>query len=353
MPNFTHFDKHRTVLSKFLLQQVKRMKKEYADLPQITAAVSYLEQCVVSGKLVRGCLLLATIEHEGKINPHECSYLNLAAGIELVHTGLLIHDDVMDQDEIRRGNPSAYTWFQQQFHPTTIVQPHRMGESLAVCLGDICFFYAMRLFIEAQHLNPTISTDSLTFLTDEYVHVGLGQSQDVIHGHSTVDASIDEIFTVYTYKTARYTLTTPMGLALHAVGSNSTTIAQIDAISEKIGIIFQLRDDYLNLFGNGSKTGKTIGSDIRENKQTLYRHLLLQKNNTDAITTVFGNPDATTDMIQRVIDEMHASGVVSAVDTRMQQLADEVKSLVSECACSTQLRTFMLELMQYLRTREK
>ena len=243
----------------------------------------YIEQIktyVGSGKCVRGCLVLNTSPGAVK----------LAAAMELLHSGLLMHDDIMDRDETRRGLPSMHSAYRGLF----MRDADHYGSSMAIGAGDLCYFYAFDLISQC-----TNSAELMCAITKELIHVGTAQMNEVYYSSSNYEPSKKEIMDVYRYKTARYTFSLPLMLGCIHTGENYAHYVQY---GEDVGIAFQIRDDWLNLFGDSAVTGKPVGSDIRENKKTLYRLLCPAFNAQDVDATIeaMKQVDLTSEM-QRLI----------------------------------------------------
>jgi len=214
---------------------------------------------ISQGKMLRGSLLFASYalftQKESK------DVVLAAAAIELFQSSLIVHDDIMDGDTMRRGKPTI--WMQYG--------GVRVGEGMAICFGDIGFFLAYEL------LSNIHSEEVTTLFSKELSSVVLAQMQDVSSGFSEREPTKEEIITLYRYKTGRYTFSLPLMTGAILAKQNKILITQLEKIGELLGILFQLKDDELGLFGDEKETGKPLGSDIRENKKTVHRLFLLQK----------------------------------------------------------------------------
>ncbi len=208
----------------------------------------------------------------------------LAAALELLQAGLLIHDDIMDEDSLRRGMPTMHKRFERDAAGSGARDPAHLGESLALCAGDICYF-------SAWNLVSGFGTETQRLFSRELAKVCLAQARDVRFGARESFPALGEILEVYAYKTARYTICLPLMAGALASG-RPDALPLLEDIGLNLGLIFQLKDDYLGLFGDESRLGKPIGSDLREGKKTPYMILLrplLSDHERERFDSVFGN----------------------------------------------------------------
>lgn len=228
------------------------LARKKADLTTVntwgTEAIDHITTLVTKGKTVRGALTLLTHDIFGADNRVDTVYY--AAGIELIHTGLLIHDDIMDADTMRRGMPTLHT---------------TKGPNIAMATGDLAFFLAYELFTEKYM--PT-TAHVIRTVSSELSAVCAAQMQDV--AQESIDTVTEEaILSLYRYKTARYTFSLPMLVGTIVANAPVATQKQLGELGEHIGILFQIRDDELNASGDSTVSGKSTGSDAQRSKKTL------------------------------------------------------------------------------------
>ncbi|MDD3820686.1 MAG: polyprenyl synthetase family protein [Spirochaetales bacterium] len=228
-----------------------------------------IEEYSLAGKMLRGVLACLSAELFSTTTPsaqEQATILKLGAALELLQAGLLIHDDIMDEDSLRRGLPTLHKRFEREAKDSDAAAPSHLGEALAICAGDICFFAAWDLvssFGSAMH----------RLFSKELTTVCLAQSRDVSFGAHKAFPKLQDILEVYTYKTARYTICLPLLAGALAAGKTEAA-ALLEEIGLNLGLLFQLKDDYLGLFGDEARLGKPVGSDLREGKKTPYMVLL-------------------------------------------------------------------------------
>ena len=169
----------------------------------------------------------------------------------------------MDNDRQRRGHKTLFSQYEDLGENHLISQSTDFGKHMALCVGDLALFLGMDCMVLS-------STDAskLQSIIREFSSVCLAQMQDVSFGMNKALPSIDEVLSMYTYKTARYTISLPLSAGARISEAPQSEIDLLERIGEDMGIMFQLSDDMLNLYGDPSKSGKPIGSDLLEEKKT-------------------------------------------------------------------------------------
>jgi len=182
-----------------------------------------------------------------------------AISVELVHTALLMHDDVMDQDDLRRGLPTTHRFFENS-------DPH-YGESMAINVGDILQAFGYQQLLNSR-FPPKFVILATNKLLDGITLTGYGQSFDVsLQKFSTWDE--DDVIKVHQAKTAIYTYENPLHIGAYLAGLDKSVLDILTQYSLDGGVAFQLQDDVLGVFGDTEKTGKSADSDLLQGKCTL------------------------------------------------------------------------------------
>lgn len=210
------------------------------------------------GKRLRPVLVILSSESVGGRGEDA---LKTAASMELIHTFSLIHDDIMDKDEKRRGMPSVHTLW---------------GEPMAILAGDTLFSKAFETVIETDGgVEPQKVLDALETVVDSCIKICEGQALDISF-EGKLDVSEEEYMTMIYKKTAALIAAATKSGAILGGGTEE----QIEALSEYgrlIGLAFQIQDDYLDVVSIEDHIGKPVGSDIVEGKMTLMVVHALQK----------------------------------------------------------------------------
>lgn len=263
---------HKDHISEVLSAYLKEKKQTFTTLkPYGDDVFTKLEIFLLKGKMIRGGLILSTLQLFKKHITED--HVRIACAIELIHSALLIHDDIMDNDTLRRGEKTLHVSYAETFSSKQKLQ---VGKSLAICVGDICFFLAYDLLAQTSLSAKTKQTIQKLFC-NEFIKVGLMQMQDVALSIQSNLPKESDILSLYTYKTARYTFSLPLIIGAILAGSKDKIIKDLELLGEHIGIIFQIKDDELGIYATEEETGKPIGSDLRENKKTFHYIKLMSK----------------------------------------------------------------------------
>jgi geranylgeranyl diphosphate synthase type I len=298
-------------------------KAIFARLPEMGDwLAAAMEDFAISGKMLRGALALIGAQlfrgrHEEE-NAHEI--LSLAAGLELLQAGLLVHDDIMDHDERRRGKPTVHFRIKNKlleaapgFEEALALD---MAEAQGICVGDLFFFIAWE---EVTKLKAQISR----LIAREHAIVSLAQMRDIALGYDTRFPSVEEVLDMYRYKTARYTVALPLHAgALMSKQVDHEVVQLLEVFGEALGIVFQLQDDRLGLFGDEQSIGKSVGSDLKEGKKTLYI-LALQNTMNQEESSRFSSIYKSSNIAAHDIDWLCKLIVAKGIDADIQKIIEE------------------------------
>lgn len=225
----------------------------------------------------------------------EKDILKAAMSIELIHTALLIHDDLMDQDDTRRGKPTTHEFY-KTFHTNKGFRfsPSHYGESMAVNSGDtaLCIGYEI---LGKSNFDAGKKVSALNRLFRGITNTALGQSFDItLEGRGS--ALEKDITDLHLAKTAIYTYENPLHMGVLLAGAKQTDLELISKYAIPGGVAFQLQDDILGLYGDPVKTGKPAHSDLRQGKMTLLIIKALEfgnKNQQRRLKEIWGKRDLT------------------------------------------------------------
>jgi geranylgeranyl diphosphate synthase, type I len=294
-------------------------------------AADTLTEYVARGKLIRGALAIVGAHLtqpedalERALVQASQPLLEIASCLELVQSFLLVHDDVMDQDPIRRGGPAVHEQFRQEMADAGGRDPVHYGNSQAISVGDVAMLIAVNV-LSSVELEPLLRIRLVELLTREIATVGIAQMADVRHGHARDEPTEAEITTVYRYKTGRYTFSLPLMLGAIVGGAPEETIAQLSELGEELGVVFQMRDDEIGLFADKETTGKPSGSDVAENKRTLLRLWLLDRAAADdraRLQSIFGTSPLNHEDLTFVRTKTNELGVADRSTDRIRELTE-------------------------------
>jgi geranylgeranyl diphosphate synthase type I len=194
-----------------------------------------------------------------------------ATGLELFQAAALIHDDVMDDSDTRRGMPAIHRRFAELHRGSSwLGTPERFGEAAAILLGDLCLSWSDEL-LTGSGLDSAALTRGRPVFDRMRTELMGGQYLDMLEQARAGqdDGAAERARQVIRYKSAKYTIEHPLLLGGTLAGGSPELLAAYSAYGLPLGEAFQLRDDVLGVFGDPEQTGKPAGDDLREGKRTM------------------------------------------------------------------------------------
>jgi geranylgeranyl diphosphate synthase type I len=278
------------------------------------------------------------------------------AALELMHTFALVHDDVMDESETRRGRPTAHRVFASQHDRAGRAgDPVRFGSTAAILVGDLCLVWADQLLARAP-----LATATLFALRSGYdrmrVEAVAGQYLDVLGECQPGDWSVERALLVARLKTGGYTVQRPLEFGLTLAGAADPAVGDAYArYGLLVGEAFQLRDDLLGVFGDPAVTGKPAGDDLRSGKPTtllmLARRLATPAQRAElALVTAGavhpaegsgGPPPALVDRLAQVITD---TGAPDRIETMIGERVAAAVAVLAKAPIRADGRTALIEL---------
>lgn len=346
---FSKYKQKIDLKNKLLSQELISLK-----IPWAKEFFSDISLSAQRGKGIRGSLVLFILEAFGKKINNDA--LLLALSLEYYHNALLIHDDIMDHDDLRRGFPSAHYHYQLLAKGKGVKDIKDFGNSMAICLGDASIFAAQFFLAKIKGLDTKNYRSLIELLGKEFIKVGLGQAQDLAFTNYATLPSFKEVMEMYNHKTARYTFSLPLMAGAMLAGKDRDIIKSLDKLGLALGFIFQLSDDNLSLYGDSQKTGKALGNDIRENKKTLYRVMLHEKaSKVDQvlIESIFSKGRANKKDVETIKKLIYKYQINLDIDKLMDSYVAQAQKHSANLKIEKQFLKMMAELITFLKTREK
>ncbi|MCA9368802.1 MAG: polyprenyl synthetase family protein [Pseudomonadales bacterium] len=353
--NVLTFLRHKHDIDTYLLSLLQSKRKAFVAHQFTSSLFEYLELFVQSGKTVRGSLFLeAVFEFDPDASLEK--YLPVAAGIELIHSSLLIQDDFMDQDDSRRGMVALHSKEYKHAQQQLFRRPGVYAPSAVMCATDIVFFLAFEQIGSVVHDAQKV----WYFMAQEYAHVGFAQWQDVVFAHEMSQSNkLKEIENVYKYKTARYTFVMPVLAAGLLCGVSENALKDLEAILESIGMIFQIRDDHLSLFGDEMVTGKPVGGDVIENKKTMHRYYFfkalskLPKKQRTEVSALYGKQALTQQEIHSIQQLHDEFGVTEIMQKKIDTYIHSIATKTNKLPVSKEFKKQLMVMTRFVAEREK
>jgi geranylgeranyl diphosphate synthase type II len=216
------------------------------------------------GKRIRPKLCIEA--YHGYGGTDDVSVAGVAAAWELLHSSLLVIDDIIDRDTIRHGHPNVAGAYMNHYTALREQEAQHYALSAALLGGSLLLVSPYEIINQSQ-LNPADKSAMIELFQQALFEVGGGEHVEVV----SVLAPVEQTDTkaVIRYKTSGYSFVLPMQSGAKLAGASGDEIALIQQLGEYLGLVFQLGDDLLGVFGDTNQTGKPTDSDIREKKRTL------------------------------------------------------------------------------------
>ncbi len=250
--------------------------------------------------------------------------IGTAAALELFHAAALVHDDIIDRSDTRRGAPAAHRRF-EALHTENAWEGSAasFGEGAAVLLGDLLLGFSDDLLAEA--LAEDVAADRAVAVRREFgrmrAEVIAGQYLDILEEHAWRAGREEDLLPraerVIVYKSARYSVQAPLVLGALLAGAASGQLHALREFGLPLGIAFQLRDDLLGVFGDTEVTGKPSGDDLREGKRTVLVALAraaLPPSARRVLDEMLGDADLTDEQIRTLQSTITSSGATAQVE---------------------------------------
>lgn len=279
--------------------------------------------------------------------------LNACLCTELVQSYMLIHDDIIDRDVLRRGQPTVHVRYANQYKKISGDFNH-LGLAGAILAGDLAASYCYEI-LDETNFKPQFKIKAIMRLNQMMETVLNGQIMDIFLGVGRQLTSKD-IHKILRNKTASYTVEGPLQIGAILAGASAKTLSILKEYGIFLGIAFQLKDDILGMFGNKKVTGKSDSSDIKEGKQTLLiteakkRATVSQRK---IITQTLGNQHATVQQINSVKKIVTETGALASIIKEAEKYADQAKAVVDKSAFPGKVKSFLIEITDYIVYRDR
>jgi geranylgeranyl diphosphate synthase, type I len=325
------FISYKKEISAFLTSFLNKKQQELEDSHFTQDVFERLMPLATSGKMLRGSLLINV--YEKLVNQkYSEEVLRAAVALELIGTSLLIHDDIIDQDNLRRGHETLHSQYQKLAQQKEYPQPQRFGESFAICVGDLGIFLAYEL----------LSGDLVKLFSKQLSITILGEMHDVELALMSGEAVAKEnILQMYLDKTSSYSTCLPLMAGAILAQESKELAVQLNELGKTLGLIFQIKDDELGLFGDETKTGKPVGADIREGKKTLYYYYLEQ---------IAPNSFAENG-VEEVLTLMKKHGIEELVKNDLVKLETKAKQQIENLLAPEKLKKMMSQFLDKITNR--
>ncbi|RRD47560.1 polyprenyl synthetase family protein [Tessaracoccus sp. OH4464_COT-324] len=295
------------------LNQQRPLMQEVGTSALLEVALGY----ALGGKRLRPAFCYWAHEAVGGEPSEREAVLQVAASLDVLHISALVHDDLIDAADTRRGLPAAH----KRFEMLHVERGGRgsiqeFGAAAAVLLGDMLLMWSAEMFDTAGATNLEAARPELSRMRSE---VTAGQFLDISAAFDVADYPDPLVVAekVLEYKSASYSMRRPSTIGARLAGADDAALARLASFGSHVGHAFQLRDDLLGVWGDESLTGKPTGGDLREGKATVL--VLTALNRADAtaaarLREVLGAKDARERDIVAAAEIIEATGARASVE---------------------------------------
>ncbi len=316
--------------------------EKYEDNEFIKESLMELKRLSQGGKRVRGYLIKLGQMLFGK---DDDSYVDLAAAIEIFQTAILIHDDIIDEADKRRGMDTINAKYEGH-----------IGVAKGICIGDLGFFISYRIINNAS-ISKELKDEIIKIYSKTLHNTVNGEIVDVelplksLEYHRNMDEKI--IYDIYVNKTAWYTIIGPILIGAASAGASEEDKEKLIEMGTNLGIAFQIKDDLLGLYSSVKDMGKTL-NDIKEGKQTIiYKYAIdhASKEELEVISKYYGNPNVTDEESNIIINLFDKLGAKENAEALVKKYTDNGISIIENM--DVQNKDLFMEFANYLLKRDK
>lgn len=293
-----------------------------------------------AGKRIRPTLFVIGYLGFAKKEPY--GLYKSAIALELFHDFMLIHDDIIDKSDTRRGKPSMHAMFDKWL--SGYRNPKVSGQDLAIATGDIIYAMAIDAFLSVRE-NMHNKEMALKRLVQAGVYTGSGEFIELICSLKNIGKiSMEDIYRVYDLKTANYTFASPLSMGAILAGAPKREVDLLFRYGIYLGRAFQIKDDILGTFGKESEIGKSNLTDLKEGKKTIliwlaYRNA--QKKDRLIIEDIFNKKSANLIDLAKIRRIIVDSGALNSAKKEVNNLTIKAKSLLETSGIKPKYRTLL------------
>lgn len=319
--------------------------------------VTSIAQLLDGGKRLRALLAWWGWQGAGG-ESNDQRIVDAGVALEFFQAAALIHDDILDRSDTRRGQPSVHKRFEAMHREQAWAQDREhFGVSAAILAGDLALAVSEEVFSTTADATPfaTPARDAFNAMRFE---VMTGQYLDILAEANIAQnpaAALEQARTVLQYKSAHYSSVWPFELGGILAGADETTLKSYRDFSTPLGMAFQLGDDLLGVFGDPELTGKPAGDDLIEGKRTeLVAHALMSLNESDAqmLNNFLQDPGASQHSVEHMVALIDTSGARTKVETEISRLGDQTYAALERLHIADEVRAGLQSLVTGLLHRQ-
>jgi geranylgeranyl diphosphate synthase type I len=312
----------------------------------LTPMVEALSALLSGGKRLRPAFAYWGWRGAGGDGAMDDAALRAAAGLEFLQACALIHDDVMDGSDTRRGLPSAHRRFAGVHRDAEwLGSPEAFGVGAAILLGDMCLSWADEVIFTCG-FPPEAMARAKAVYDEMRTELMAGQYLDLLE-QAMGGGSVDRALTVVRYKSAKYTIERPLHLGAALAGDDPAVLAAYSGYGLPLGEAFQLRDDILGVFGDPAETGKPAGDDLREGKRTVLIAIAVERSSPAQASVIrrhLGDPGLDAQGVAALREIITGTGALDYTENLIGELLETSLAALHTTSLDPQAREVLTGL---------
>ena len=337
-------------LAEFIKQENKYLATIGSELDPVAEA---LEKFLLdSGKRLRP--LFAYVGLIGAAAQPTKQLISAISSLELVHVCALIHDDVMDASDTRRGAPAIHKAFEALHNNQKLSgSSEQFGISAAILLGDLALVWSAKMLHQSGIDGETLIR-SLPMYDEMRVELMAGQYLDV-YEQALASESVERSLKVARYKSGKYTIERPLHFGAALGSGNQNLFKAYSNYGLPLGEAFQLPDDILGIFGDPQETGKPAGDDLREGKRTVLLAKVMELADAGQkaeISSTLGNQNLEIAQVDKVREIFIATGALSQVEELISTLTSSAQSALEHGEIDPMAKSALTQLLTIVTQRK-
>ena len=296
------------------------------------------EYALRKGKRLASCSTLMT--YKGYAGEVDEKILNVCMGIELYRHCVLIHDDLVDEDEARRGGRSFHKLFSDVHGP-------RFGEGIAIFMGDAMYALSLEAILKSGFSGEAVNK-VIQLLVRDYRDVNESQGLDLLFEHKEPD--VGEWYTMASKRASSLFSTTILAGAIPG-GAPGEDLRVLEDAATNIGYAFDIQDDIIDTFATEQQYGRTPGSDIARGKKPLhlvYALKLAGPEESMAIKSVLGKGEISPEDLEKMRGVIRGTGALEAAKGKSIEHAERAKMLIDRTKMSGESKEFFNAFIDYI-----
>lgn len=317
------YEENKNILENIIAKYNKEVLKEKNVI--IKDNLKQFVKLNSNGKRIRGVLII--LGYYLKNNDIIYS-LPLASAYEFFQTSILIHDDIIDNDNIRRGEKTIPFYNKEKYK----IDDMKTFNSIGLCIGDLGLYYGNKIIVDnydGEELSNVFSLYNkiiMDTIRGEILDVFIPFKEK---NNLKINNLEEEIMDIYSLKTSYYTIVGPLSLGMTLAGFSKEEIKQLEKFSHNLGVAFQINDDLIGIYKDKDEIGKTVGSDIEEFKQTILYSYTKNTKYYDELMKYYGKI-LTTDSLEKVRNIFEVSGAKEYAINLKNKLYNESRKMLDD-----------------------